>query len=209
MSVDTRNARTKPCKLCKWLPGARKICVAGVPPIGCLPSQRTLAGGFERICDPTYNKAAMAFNSELSKEMQKLNNSLPKSNILFLDSYTHMLDMIINASSYDDDPQHVDDGADMLMEDSSPSPTNELRRREDIVDRCYNLRREERGESKRRKKERNPAAGGATVVQIACRVQIRGGKSVAVLSNRVVFSMVSKRATRLEFTGVSGGPTRV
>ncbi|KAK8956688.1 GDSL esterase/lipase EXL3 [Platanthera zijinensis] len=80
--------------------GARKINVVGVPPIGCLPSQRTLAGGIERRCDPTYNKAAIAFNSQLSKETQRLTNSLPKSMIQYVDTYTPLLDIILNASIY-------------------------------------------------------------------------------------------------------------
>ncbi|KAI0520376.1 hypothetical protein KFK09_007848 [Dendrobium nobile] len=80
--------------------GARKIRVVGAPPIGCLPSQRTLAGGIERICDPTYNQAATFLNSQLSKEMQKLNSTLPKSKILYIDMYTPLLDIILHPSNY-------------------------------------------------------------------------------------------------------------
>ncbi|XP_020597714.1 GDSL esterase/lipase EXL3-like [Phalaenopsis equestris] len=80
--------------------GARRIRVVGAPPIGCLPSQRTLAGGIERICDPTYNQAATLFNSQLSKEMQRLNSTLPKSSILYIDMYNPLLDIILHPSNY-------------------------------------------------------------------------------------------------------------
>ncbi|KAG0474879.1 hypothetical protein HPP92_014565 [Vanilla planifolia] len=80
--------------------GARKISVVSAPPIGCLPSQRTLAGGIERICNPTYNQAAVAFNSRLSNEMQKLNNTLPRTRILYVDLYTPLLDIILHPLKY-------------------------------------------------------------------------------------------------------------
>ncbi|KAI0520374.1 hypothetical protein KFK09_007846 [Dendrobium nobile] len=80
--------------------GARKISVVGVPPIGCLPSQRTLAGGIERICDPTYNQAAMFLNSQLSKETERLNSTLTKSRIRYVDMYTPLLDIILHPSKY-------------------------------------------------------------------------------------------------------------
>ncbi|XP_020592830.1 GDSL esterase/lipase EXL3-like [Phalaenopsis equestris] len=80
--------------------GGRRISVANIPPIGCLPSQRTLAGGIERICDPTYNQAAMSFNSKLSNEAQRLNGTLPKSRIRYIDMYTPLLDMILHPSKY-------------------------------------------------------------------------------------------------------------
>ncbi|KAG0473156.1 hypothetical protein HPP92_015013 [Vanilla planifolia] len=80
--------------------GARKISVVSAPPIGCLPSQRTLAGGIERICNPTYNQAAVAFNSRLSNEMQKLNNTLPRARILYVDLYTPLLDIILHPLKY-------------------------------------------------------------------------------------------------------------
>ncbi|EPS65517.1 hypothetical protein M569_09255 [Genlisea aurea] len=46
--------------------GARRIALFGVPPVGCLPSQRTLAGGPERQCNDEYNEAARLLNSKLS-----------------------------------------------------------------------------------------------------------------------------------------------
>lgn len=80
--------------------GARRISVSGISPIGCLPSQRTLAGGIERECADLYNQAAVIYNSELSKELQRLNHSLPGSRILFIDMYTSLLDLMQRPEAY-------------------------------------------------------------------------------------------------------------
>ncbi|KAK1405511.1 hypothetical protein POM88_005116 [Heracleum sosnowskyi] len=58
--------------------GARRIGVFGVPPVGCLLFQRTLAGG-ARICVDTYNQAVQMYNSKLSSQLNFLGNSLPQS----------------------------------------------------------------------------------------------------------------------------------
>ncbi|PRQ47364.1 putative cutinase [Rosa chinensis] len=57
--------------------GARVIGVASMPPIGCVPAQRTLDGGIERVCDETENQAAILFNSKLSTLIDSLNKRLP------------------------------------------------------------------------------------------------------------------------------------
>ncbi|ONK72575.1 uncharacterized protein A4U43_C04F20840 [Asparagus officinalis] len=80
--------------------GARKIVILGAPPIGCVPSQRTLAGGIERDCVPLYNEAAMMLNKELAMEIQRLNSTLPGSMLLYIDTYTPLLDMISRPSAY-------------------------------------------------------------------------------------------------------------
>ncbi|XP_042438216.1 GDSL esterase/lipase EXL3-like isoform X1 [Zingiber officinale] len=80
--------------------GARKVAVAGVSPIGCLPSQRSLAGGIERECVTRYNEAALMLNSVLAKEIQRLNYTLPGSEFLFVDMYDTLLDMIQHPNAY-------------------------------------------------------------------------------------------------------------
>ncbi|KAJ6840043.1 uncharacterized protein M6B38_312395 [Iris pallida] len=80
--------------------GARKIDVLGVPPIGCLPSQRTLAGGIERECVPLYNAAANMLNGELSVELQRLTSTSPGSRIRYIDIYTPLFDIISRPSAY-------------------------------------------------------------------------------------------------------------
>ncbi|XP_028784675.1 GDSL esterase/lipase EXL3-like [Neltuma alba] len=80
--------------------GVRKVGVFSAPPIGCVPSQRTLAGGVERNCVDTYNEAAELFNSKLSKEMASLNSQLPSSRIVYIDVYSPLLDLIVNYRQY-------------------------------------------------------------------------------------------------------------
>jgi hypothetical protein len=82
--------------------GARRINVAGAPPIGCVPSQRTNAGGLERDCVPLYNQASVVLNAALEKEIKRLNGSaeLPGSVLKYIDLYTPLLDMIQRPGAY-------------------------------------------------------------------------------------------------------------
>ncbi|KAK3231875.1 hypothetical protein Dsin_003756 [Dipteronia sinensis] len=80
--------------------GARRIGVLSAPPIGCLPSQRTLGGGAQRNCVGAYNQAAQLFNSKLSKLIKNLNKKLPNGRIVYLDVYTPLNDMIKNPKKY-------------------------------------------------------------------------------------------------------------
>ncbi|KAK7283740.1 hypothetical protein RIF29_13486 [Crotalaria pallida] len=80
--------------------GARRIAVLGAPPIGCVPSQRTLAGGIIRDCAEKYNYAAMLFNSKLSKEMDSIGRNSPNSRIVYVDAYNPLLDIIVNYQTY-------------------------------------------------------------------------------------------------------------
>ncbi|XP_042499608.1 GDSL esterase/lipase EXL3-like [Macadamia integrifolia] len=80
--------------------GARKIVVISLPPIGCVPSQRTLKGGKARLCVENYNQAAMLFNSKLSSQLNQLNKNLPLSTFLYVDIYNLLLDLIQNPYTY-------------------------------------------------------------------------------------------------------------
>ena len=80
--------------------GARRIAILSAPPIGCVPSQRTLAGGIIRECAEKYNDAAKLFNSKLSKELDSLDRNLPNSNIVYIDVYNPLLDIIVNYQKY-------------------------------------------------------------------------------------------------------------
>uniref|UniRef100_A0A0E0M808 Uncharacterized protein n=1 Tax=Oryza punctata TaxID=4537 RepID=A0A0E0M808_ORYPU len=55
--------------------GARRVNVAGAPPIGCVPSQRTNAGGLDRNCVSLYNQAAVVYNARLEQEIERLNGT--------------------------------------------------------------------------------------------------------------------------------------
>lgn len=80
--------------------GARKIGFFGIPPLGCLPSQRTLAGGFNRVCVQEYNQAAQLANTKLSAALNSLSKNLPQSKLVFIDIYNPILDLIVNPQKY-------------------------------------------------------------------------------------------------------------
>ncbi|KAJ8762395.1 hypothetical protein K2173_007555 [Erythroxylum novogranatense] len=80
--------------------GTFRIGVFGAPPLGCLPSTRTLAGGITRECNETYNQGSQLFNSKLSKALDSLRSSLPSSKVVYIDVYTPLLDLIKNYRSY-------------------------------------------------------------------------------------------------------------
>ncbi|KAL8240082.1 hypothetical protein R6Q59_013437 [Mikania micrantha] len=80
--------------------GARKIGVFGAPPIGCLPSQRTLNGGGLRLCVEEYNQAAQLYNNKLQPEIEYLNSTLARSRIVFIDIYNPLLAIIENPLQY-------------------------------------------------------------------------------------------------------------
>ncbi|ONI32334.1 hypothetical protein PRUPE_1G361900 [Prunus persica] len=80
--------------------GVRRIGVLNTPPIGCVPSQRTVAGGVLRECDEKQNQASQLFNSKLSAEVDDLNKNLPNSRVVYIDIYNPLLDLINNPSKY-------------------------------------------------------------------------------------------------------------
>lgn len=80
--------------------GARRIGVFGAPPIGCLPSQRTLAGGGLRICAEEYNDAAKLYNTKLQPQLEYLNSTLVQSRVVYIDIYDPLLDIIQNPLQY-------------------------------------------------------------------------------------------------------------
>ncbi|XP_072982423.1 GDSL esterase/lipase EXL3-like isoform X2 [Typha latifolia] len=80
--------------------GARKIAVVGIPPLGCLPSQRILAGEFQKDCDPSRNQAALLFNSKLRKQVQRFHEELGCTKIGYVDIYDIFLDLIQHPQNY-------------------------------------------------------------------------------------------------------------
>ncbi|XP_059658639.1 GDSL esterase/lipase At5g45950-like [Cornus florida] len=52
--------------------GVRRLVVVGLPPFGCSPLVKTLKD--ETICDESYNKVALSFNSKLKAKMAALKN---------------------------------------------------------------------------------------------------------------------------------------
>jgi phospholipase/lecithinase/hemolysin len=80
--------------------GARRIAILGMPPVGCVPSQRTLAGGLARDCDPARNHAAQLYNSRLKEEIARLQKELQCQKIGYVDIYDILQDMITNPCKY-------------------------------------------------------------------------------------------------------------
>ncbi|KAJ9675068.1 hypothetical protein PVL29_024141 [Vitis rotundifolia] len=76
--------------------GARRIAVFGAPPLGCLPSQRSLAGGIQRECAENLNEAAKLFNTQLSSGLDSLNTNFPLAKFVYIDIYDPLLDIIQN-----------------------------------------------------------------------------------------------------------------
>ena len=76
--------------------GARRIAILGLPPVGCVPSQRTLA----RDCDPARNRAARVFNSRLQAAVARLQGELRCQRIGYVDIYDVLRDMIADPCKY-------------------------------------------------------------------------------------------------------------
>lgn len=80
--------------------GARKISLGGLPPMGCLPLERTtnFVGGNE--CVPRYNSIALEFNDKLSKLTTRLNKELPQIRLVFSNPYDIFLQVIHKPAQY-------------------------------------------------------------------------------------------------------------
>nr|XP_016440039.1 PREDICTED: GDSL esterase/lipase EXL3-like [Nicotiana tabacum] len=80
--------------------GARRIWVFGIPPIGCLPSQRQKNGGLARVCVEEYNQAAQMANTKLAAKIDSLSEILPQSELVYINVYDPLLDLIVNPDKY-------------------------------------------------------------------------------------------------------------
>ncbi|CAN8303420.1 unnamed protein product [Cochlearia groenlandica] len=79
--------------------GARRIGVFSAVPVGCVPLQRTVAGGITRGCAKPLNNMAKQFNSRLSPALDSLDKELDGV-ILYIDIYDTLFDMIQNPKKY-------------------------------------------------------------------------------------------------------------
>ncbi|KAK8580808.1 hypothetical protein V6N12_071060 [Hibiscus sabdariffa] len=78
--------------------GARKFAFLTTLPLGCLPAARITTGGL--FCFEMANQAAALFNSKLNDEITNLNNNLSGANIVLLDVYNPLLELIQNPNKY-------------------------------------------------------------------------------------------------------------
>ncbi|KAL6967115.1 hypothetical protein U1Q18_032918 [Sarracenia purpurea var. burkii] len=74
--------------------GARKIGVATLPPLGCLPAAITTFGFGGNECVAKLNKAAISFNNKLNVTSQKLQNKLFNITLVVLDIYHPLHDLV-------------------------------------------------------------------------------------------------------------------
>ncbi|PON91889.1 Lipase [Trema orientale] len=80
--------------------GARKISIGGLPPMGCLPLERTtnILSGSE--CIEEYNDVAKQFNEKLKGLVEELKVKLTGASLVYSDPYGILYDMIQNPISF-------------------------------------------------------------------------------------------------------------
>ncbi|KAK7276486.1 hypothetical protein RIF29_17626 [Crotalaria pallida] len=80
--------------------GARKISLGGLPPMGCLPLERTTNIMGQNDCVARYNTISVEFNDKLKNLTTKLNQELPGIKLVFSNPYYIMLHIIRNPELY-------------------------------------------------------------------------------------------------------------
>ncbi|XP_010542674.1 PREDICTED: GDSL esterase/lipase At1g06990 [Tarenaya hassleriana] len=82
--------------------GCRKMTVAGLPPVGCLPVQMTvdLESPYTRRCVDKQNSDSEAYNRKLKDLLKRMESNLSGSFMLYSDIYQPVIDMIINPQFY-------------------------------------------------------------------------------------------------------------
>ncbi|WOK99831.1 hypothetical protein Cni_G08543 [Canna indica] len=80
--------------------GARKVNVAGIPPMGCLPLERVMTLKSVNSCNQEYNKVASDFNSKLQNMISNLGKELPDVQFSYSNLYDLFMDVVKNPTSY-------------------------------------------------------------------------------------------------------------
>ncbi|KAE8655813.1 GDSL esterase/lipase [Hibiscus syriacus] len=80
--------------------GARKLSMASLLPIGCLPVQRTMNIKNPLGCFEERNKVALEFNGKLNATVAKLNEDHPGLTVFFADVYGLFIDLITRPLEY-------------------------------------------------------------------------------------------------------------
>ncbi|XP_010688929.2 GDSL esterase/lipase At2g42990 [Beta vulgaris subsp. vulgaris] len=80
--------------------GARKISLAGVPPMGCLPLERTINLMAIHECNEEYNNVALEFNAKVKGLVNQLNMQLPGIKVFLSNPYNVLRQMIRKPSIY-------------------------------------------------------------------------------------------------------------
>ena len=80
--------------------GARKISVGGLPPMGCLPLERTTNIFSRRDCVEKYNNVARDFNKKLQEVVVKLKKELSGIRLVLANLYDILLEIIQSPNSF-------------------------------------------------------------------------------------------------------------
>ncbi|KAE8814616.1 GDSL esterase/lipase EXL3 [Hordeum vulgare] len=80
--------------------GARRVALISMPPIGCVPSQRTLSGGMGRECSPGHNEIAELVNAGMGTAVDSLRAKHPGARVVLMDIYGFLLDMMVRPEGY-------------------------------------------------------------------------------------------------------------
>ncbi|KAM0840633.1 hypothetical protein ACQ4PT_059529 [Festuca glaucescens] len=81
--------------------GAKRIGFVGLPPIGCVPSQRTLGGGPHRSCVPERNAAAQLYNTKVQELIRELGKDMAAfPTLVYIDIYTVIQDLVDHGEWY-------------------------------------------------------------------------------------------------------------
>lgn len=84
--------------------GARRMLVAGLPPVGCLPLQLTLAELRQppraEGCIADQNTAAESYNAKLQRMLDEFQSASPGARAVYADIYTPLLDMVDHPDKY-------------------------------------------------------------------------------------------------------------
>ncbi|KAI3703013.1 hypothetical protein L6452_28767 [Arctium lappa] len=87
--------------------GARKISIAGLPPMGCLPLERTRNHFSGSNCTQEYNVVAKEFNVKLQQLVRKLNEELGGIQLVYSDVYKILSDIIKSPRSFGFEVAHA------------------------------------------------------------------------------------------------------
>ncbi|XVF03781.1 hypothetical protein REPUB_Repub05bG0022700 [Reevesia pubescens] len=80
--------------------GARKITIGGLPPMGCLPLERTTNMLHGSECIEEYNNVAKDFNKKLQGSITELKQELGGIQLVQTNAYDKLLEMIQNPSLF-------------------------------------------------------------------------------------------------------------
>ena len=87
--------------------GARRIVLAGLPPIGCLPLQVTTVGSIipnfhmlQRVCVDQQNIDSKVYNNKLQALTSRLQVEYNGAKVLYVDIYNPIMDIIKNPHNY-------------------------------------------------------------------------------------------------------------